>query len=384
MTQKIVVLGAGMVGRAMARDLSTDYHVLSVDRDQEALSKLQGVEGLSTQQGDLQDNSLIKDLIKTADLVVGAVPGFMGFQTLKTVIGAGKNIVDISFFPEDPFELDALAKKHDVIAVVDAGVAPGMSNIILGYHDSKMEVSDFTCYVGGLPLEKLWPYEYKAPFSPIDVIEEYIRPSRLVENGGVVEKPALSEPELIDFPAVGTLEAFNTDGLRSLIKTMNIPNMKEKTLRYPGHIELMRVLRETGFFDYDEVKIGDQNIRPIDLTTHLLFPKWKLEDTDEEFTIMQVDVEGVKDEQHVRYSYHLLDKYNKETKTSSMARTTGYTCTAISRLVLEGQYGRKGISPPEFVGATGNCFKKIIDDLAKRNVNYKTEKKSLSRADNAS
>ncbi len=374
MPKKIVVLGAGMVGRAMAIDLSQDHEVISVDQDIVALNILAKRPNLNTVLADLDDPKAIQKHIEQADIVVGAVPGFMGYQTLKTVIEAGKDIVDISFFPEDPFDLDSLAKKHRVVAIMDAGVAPGMSNIILGYHHAAMEVSDFVCYVGGLPREKTWPYEYKAPFSPIDVIAEYTRPSRLVEAGSVVEKPALSDAELIDFPGVGTLEAFNTDGLRSLIKTMNVPNMKEKTLRYPGHIELMRIFRETGFFSEHKISIGNQKIRPLDLTAKLLFPKWKLGEQEEEFTLMNVIVKGKEGNQTVEYRYDLLDRYDLETKTSSMSRTTGYTCTAITRLVLDGQYQRKGLSPPEFVGAADKCFQRIIEELEHKGVHYDIQK----------
>jgi len=370
MRKKIVVLGAGMVGRAMAIDLSKQNEVLSVDRDRSALKRLSHHPNLTTAETDLSNAKAIRELIEPADIVVGAVPGFMGYETLKTVIEAKKNIVDISFFPEDPFGLDELAKANGVIAIMDAGVAPGMSNIILGHHHAHMEVSEFICYVGGLPRERTWPYEYKAPFSPIDVIEEYTRTSRVVEAGKVIEKVALSEPELMDFPGVGTLEAFNTDGLRSLIQTIDVPNMKEKTLRYPGHIELMRVLRETGFFREEKIKIGDQLIRPIDFTTKLLFPMWKLGEVEEEFTIMNVIVRGVEAGQSLEYKYELLDRYDPPTKTSSMSRTTGYTCTAIAQLVLDGHYQQVGISPPEFVGKTPGCFQSILKYLEERGVHY--------------
>ncbi len=370
MRKKVIVLGAGMVGRAMAIDLSGQHEVLSVDRDPQALSLLDKHTNLSTKQMDLSDASAIREVIADADVVVGAVPGFMGYTTLKTVIEAGKNIVDISFFPEDPFELDALAKNRGVIAVMDVGVAPGMSNLILGSYQGDLDITDFTCYVGGLPRERTWPYEYKAPFSPIDVIEEYTRPSRIVVNGEIVQKVALSEPELIDFKGVGTLEAFNTDGLRSLIHTMKIPNMKEKTLRYPGHIELMRILRETGFFSEQSIQIGDQDIRPLDMTTALLFPKWKLGEEEEEFTLMNILIEGKDAGQKFIHKYELLDRYDPRTKTSSMARTTGYTCTAVTQLVLDGQYEQKGVSPPEFVGATRGCLEAVFQYLEQRGVHY--------------
>jgi len=375
MRKKVVILGAGMVGRAMAIDLSHDHDVVSVDLDPVALAMLSNIPNLSTETGDLSKPAIITQVIANADIVVGAVPGFMGFETLKTVIQAGKNIIDISFFPEDPFLLDDLAKKYGVIAIMDAGVAPGMSNFILGYHNQHMQVSDFTCYVGGLPRERVWPYEYKAPFSPIDVIEEYTRTSRLVENGKVVERPALSEPELLHFPGVGTLESFNTDGLRSLIQTIKAPNMKEKTLRYPGHIEIMRVLRETGFFREDEIMVKGQAIRPLDLTTQLLFPKWKLGETEEEFTIMQLTIEGEEVGEKKVYQYDLLDRYDPETQTSSMARTTGYTCTATTRLVLGGLFDKEGVSPPEFVGAVPGCLEFVLDDLKKKNILYNLTEK---------
>ena len=136
---------------------------------------------------------------------------------------------------ENSLELDALAKEKNITAIVDCGVAPGMDNIILGYYNEKMKLTDFECLVGGLPKEKKWPFCYKAPFSPIDVIEEYTRPARYIENGEMITREALSDCEFVEFQGVGTLESFNSDGLRSIMFTMpHIKNMKEKTLRYPN------------------------------------------------------------------------------------------------------------------------------------------------------
>jgi saccharopine dehydrogenase-like NADP-dependent oxidoreductase len=295
----------------------------------------------------------------------------MGYQTVKTVIEAGKNMVDISFFPEDPFLLDELAKKNNVTIVTDCGVAPGMGNIILGYHNSRMKISHYECLVGGLPIVREWPYEYKAVFSPIDVIEEYVRPARYVQNGEVVVKEALSDPELIHFDGVGTLESWNSDGLRSLIKTMpNIPNMIEKTLRYPGCIEYLRVLRETGFFSYEEVEVKGVKIRPIDLTAKLLFPKWKLKPGEEEFTVMRIRIAGEEKDKQKTYQYNLLDRTEKTTGTLSMARTTGYTCTAAVHLVAHEAFNRKGICPPEYLGEEEEHFQFVLKYLQERNVHY--------------
>jgi saccharopine dehydrogenase-like NADP-dependent oxidoreductase len=371
---KIVVLGAGLVGNVIARDLAEDssLEVSVVDVNQQALDILTHDFDLQGICADLSNTNIIQDIVKDFDLVIGALPGFMGYQALKAVIEAGKNIVDISFFEEDPFSLDELAKEKGVTAVVDCGVAPGSSNIILGYIDSILDKTEsFLCYVGGLPVERDWPFEYKAPFSPIDVIEEYIRLARYIENSEIVVKPALSEPELLDFPEVGTLEAFNTDGLRSLIQTMDIPFMKEKTLRYPGHIEKMRMFRETGFFNREEIDIKGKKIKPIDLTSKLLFDQWKLEEGEEDLTVMKIIIEGTKDDKKLRYIYEMLDKYDKEKRVISMARTTGYTCTAVAKILLEDKYNEKGIIPPEFLGKNSDVYHQVIEYLWKRNVIFK-------------
>lgn len=363
----ILVLGAGMVGRAIAQDLSKDGEVTAADIRVENLSKLP--KSIHKLQLDVKDEVALKQAVKKFDLVIGAVPGFLGFQTARAVIEAGKNLVDISFFAEDCFELDALAKRRRVTAVVDCGVAPGLGNIVLGYWDKRMQVHAFKCYVGGLPTERTYPFEYKSPFSPIDVIEEYTRPARLMENGQVVTKPALSEPEILTFPDIGSLEAFNTDGLRSLLFTMkHVPNMKEKTLRYIGHSEKIKLLQAAGFFSEEELTIHGVKIKPRDFTSQILFKTWELEDGDDELTLLSLEIEGTQKGKKKRLRYLMLDRTDHQAGQSSMSRTTGFTCTAVARLVLSGKYNRKGISPPEFVGQDEKNFEFVMNELKKRNI----------------
>lgn len=372
--KKIIVLGAGMVGSAIALDLKKDYEVVSADRSKEALGFLKA-KGITTKQADLSNKKTVQQLVKNFDLAVGAVPGFMGFQTLKAIIEAKKNVVDISFFPEDAFLLNKLAQQKGVTAIVDCGIAPGFSNMIAGYHHHRMLVRDFTCYVGGLPKERKPPFEYKAPFSPIDVLEEYTRPARLVVNDEEITVDALTDIELLEFEKAGALEAFNTDGLRSLLHTVDIPNMKEKTLRYPGYAEKMQLLRDAGFFSRTPVEVNGKKIRPLDVTTKILFPQWKLEKGEKEFTVMRVSVEGEENRKPVKYLYEIYDEYNAKTGISSMSRTTGYTCTAAVRLVLEGDYTQKGISPPEFIGAREACFEFVKKYLEEKGVSVRLFKK---------
>ena len=367
--KNIIVLGAGRVGSAIALDLVSRYNVTAVDINVKQLDFLEE-KNIKTKSVDLTKNEIVSEEINSYDLVISAVPGFMGYETLKTIIEAGKNVVDISFFEQDPFTLDELAKQRNVTAVVDCGVAPGMSHIILGYYNQIMQINEFSFYVGGLPFKRTYPFQYKAPFSPSDVIEIYTRPARVVENGKIVTKPAISDIELMDFDHIGTLEAFNTDGLRTLLKTMNIPNMKEKTLRYPGHVDYMQVLRDCGFFSEKEIKVGSYNIRPVDVTSKLLFPIWHLEPGEDEFTIMKIIIEGTSEGRKKEIIYSLFDRYDEKSKISSMARTTGYTCTAAANLILEGKFLRKGICPPEYLGEDKACFDSIILYLKKRGVNY--------------
>ncbi len=371
--KKVVVLGAGLVGRTIALELSKDYGVTSVDANSNTLKNLSDKK-INTIVADLSSDSEIKKIISPFDLVIGALPGFMGFQALESIIEAGKNVVDISFFPEDPFLLDGLAKQNSVTAIVDCGVSPGLSNIILGYHNGKMKIENYRCIVGGLPYKRNWPFEYKAYFSPIDVIEEYIRPARIVVDSKIIEKPALSEPEIINYKDIGDLEAFNTDGLRSLLKTMNIPNMIEKTLRYPGHIELMKIFREVGLFDQKEIEVKGKSIKPVDLTAKLLFPFWSPEKGEQDFTILDVLIEGKEKDKKSSHRYFVFDEYDPKEDNSSMARTTGFTCCAAARYLLDHNYGRKGICPPEYLGEDENFYEHTLSFLKHKGIEIKQNK----------
>ena len=383
--KNVTVLGAGLVGAVIAIDLGSNFNVKAVDADAAALAGLKDKKNIQTVRADLSEPAMLHRVVKDADIVVGALPGSMGYKTLKILAAEKKDIVDISFFPEDPFPLDSLARENDITMITDCGVAPGMGNIILAHHNGTMAVESFECYVGGLPVVREWPWEYKAVFSPIDVIEEYTRPARYIANGQLVEREALSDPQLVFFEGIGSLEAWNSDGLRTLIKTMKIPNMIEKTLRYPGCIEYLRVLRKAGFFSYEKVDIDGVKIRPIDMTARLLFPDWKLKPGEEDFTVMRIIIRGTENKPGIKksgtgevaaaglkeYVWDMLDRYDRTTGTISMARTTGYTCTAAVRLLASGMFTRKGVCPPEYLGEEEEHFRFIMRHLEERGVKYR-------------
>jgi lysine 6-dehydrogenase len=367
---KIVVLGCGVVGKYMAIDLcqNSNDRVIAVDLNREVLEQLAREHPIQIRIEDLSTEEGVLRAIEDADIVIGSVPYTVGNTMLERVIRAGKNIVDVSYFMEDPFGLDELAKAKGVTAVVDCGVSPGMSNIILGYHMQKMEVSRYECYVGGIPKDKNAPLGYKSPFPVLEVLEEYAESGRVVEDGKVIVRPMIDETMTIDLDKVGTMACLNSDGLRTLIRTTDIPHMVEMTLRYPGHLDQMRVFKDAGFFDETPILVAGASVRPIDVSASLLTPLWKYEPGEADVTVMRLVISGTEDGSPVTYTYDMYDEYDPETGALSMARTTGYTCTAVTRMVLEGLYSQKGISPPEFLGLVPGCWESVKQYLEDRGV----------------
>lgn len=355
-----------MVGTAIARDLARDGHVVTVaDADAQALDGFPQHRLL-----DATKAGAVRAEAAKHDLVVGALPSRLGWSVLHEVIEAGRDYCDVSFMSEDPLGADSLARERGVTVLVDCGVAPGLTNLLVGRAAASLaRVQRVAIYVGGLPEVRAWPFEYKAGFSPRDVIEEYVRPVRMVERGRVVEKEALSEIELLELEGVGTLEAFNTDGLRTLLQTIEADELSEKTLRYPGHAELMRVFRHLGLFGSSPVALPrGGRVSPIDLTEALLFPQWRFQPGEADLTVMRVQVDGTVATGSVTWRWEMLDRYDEATDTRSMSRVTGYTCTALARLVLDGRWRRPGVTPPELLGRDPVLVDAVLADLRLRGI----------------
>ena len=360
MSKRIITLGGGMVGSAIARDLKEQkYSVTVADRDESLKARLApfGIDYLNL---DFSNNNAVTDAVKNFDLVIGAVPGFMGFDILKTVLEAGKNMVDISFIPEDSRDLTQLAEKNKVTAITDAGVAPGLSNLLFGRALFEYdELHSANCYVGGLPQNPHPPWWYKSVFSPNDVIEEYTRPARFVVNGKMVTMPAMTDMEQIEFEGVGTLDAFNSDGLRSLLD-MPIPNMVEKTLRYPGHIQKIVEMQGNGLFEPEKIK----------QTAESLFKEWAPDKEDFDQTIMRLEFIGKKDGEKITEIYNLLDYFDEQKNITSMARTTGYTCAAVANIILSGDFKKNGVFTLENFGRETKLVDNILHYLSERNIQF--------------
>ena len=150
----------------------------------------------------------------------------------------------------------------------------------------------------------------------------------------------------------------------------HIKNQKEKTLRYPGHVDIIISLKESGFFNEAPIDVNGSKISPLKVTSQILFNEWKLGLEEEELTVMKVKLIGKKDGEPKTIEWSLLDFYDHETKISSMARTTGYTCTAAVNLLAQNLFSEKGVFPPELVGKHKNCFDFVLDYLKERKVNW--------------
>jgi len=380
--KQTIVLGGGMVGAVMAMDLAADADrtVTLCDVDEVRLRDVKArCPALQVRQVDLSSPQRIHSLAADADMVLGALPSRFGFAALQAVIDAGKPYCDISFMPQDAWRLDEAAKASGTIAVVDCGVAPGMSNLLAGVAARRLApCRSVTIRVGGLPVIRHMPWQFKAAFSPFDVIEEYVRPARIVQNGEVVVREALSDPVLIDFPETGTLEAFNTDGLRSLTETLDVPNMLEQTMRYPGHRDLAWSLRETGLLSEVPMDVGGVSVTPREVTCRALFPKWTYEDGEADLTVMRVEAEGDLDGVPTRLRWDLYDELDPTTGWTSMARTTAFPATIMARMIESGVVSTPGVHPPECLASDDRVLETLLRQLGARGVRYREQSEPLA------
>ncbi|MCB1218720.1 saccharopine dehydrogenase NADP-binding domain-containing protein [bacterium] len=375
MATKVAVLGGGLVGGFIARELSKydDIELTLHDRSEEVLAACSTRAELATQRTDLRDMALVREIAGASELVMGAVPGSFGYAVLENVIATGTDCIDISFFPEEAAALNMAAQHSGSRVVVDCGVMPGLGGMLAARFARQFdEPLSMRILVGGLPEERLWPFEYRAPFSPADVIEEYVRPARYLVNGELVTVPALSGQELLDFPGIGTLEAFNTDGLRSIMATLPYPSMIEQTLRYPGHAEKMRMLRELGFFGEQPVEtVRGNRVVPLELTSSLLFDNWKLTAGMRELTVMRVEATGIRNGAELKLCCDLLDRTDPDTGDFSMARTTGLPAVLCARMLLAGKLGvEPGVTAPETIGFDETRLNYIIRGMQHYGVQF--------------
>jgi saccharopine dehydrogenase-like NADP-dependent oxidoreductase len=360
---QVTVLGAGLIGRAMVHDMCREAVVTVADHSQAALDGL-GHLPAGKACVDLRATGALESVAARADLVLMAMPGLLGYEMLRRLIVMGKRVVDISFTEEDPQELDALAREHGAVVAPDAGVCPGLSNMAAGYAARHLFASlkKYVCYVGGLPVEPRGPWFYKNPFAAESVVDEYTRPCRFRVDGRDVVLEALSEPEELEFAGAGRLVAFATDGIRTLLGNLpEVPTLVEKTLRYREHYQFMRSLQAAGFLEPAHVGTFTEVARK----------GWKFDEGEEDITVMRLVFEGtLQGGEEARVTFDLFDRYDREARLLSMARTTGFTATAVGRLMLTGALATPGVHAPEKLGMEAGLYERVLGDLKARGIAF--------------
>lgn len=414
---KIAVLGAGNMGHYIASNLADGHDVTVMDYYQSNLDRITK-SNIRKVKADLSDSKTVGKEVADFDIVVSALLESFGYSALEAVIKSGKNAVDISFWEQDKarlLKIEALAKKNNVTAFIDCGIAPGLSNGLVAFFDSLLEgkTRNASIYVGGIPKER--GRGFFAPWSIAGLIEEYQRQALCVRNGNPERVQALSIIEKISFPHAGELEAAITDGLRTLPANLRrIGNMAEFTLRYPGHFHQMKLLGNLGYFSNDAVNAGknritayglsqmllkkitegkaeyeevlaklglygktyynctDKRISPRKVAADVLSRTWKMAIDDRDILVMRVQADDGK----TRYAADVYAEHDGV--SSAMALTTGGMAALATRVILTGKFGAKGVFPLEkVIKEKPGLLQYFIEGLQKERVSYSQYKLEL-------
>ncbi len=343
----LLVLGGGAQGRVLAGDLSRSLPSASVLVADRVKPRLAEAKNLAWRAADLSDDGELERLLGGCDLAIGALPSRLGDRAMRAAIAAGRPMVDVSFSAENPLRLDASARAAGVFLVPDCGLAPGLSHLIAGRlaaeHGSPEEL---TIYVGGIAQDRAAPYGYVITWSPEDLLEEYVRPARIRRGVRIVERPVFDEHETLAVEGVGELEAFLSDGLRTLLETLpDVPTMSEKTLRWPGHVDAIRPLLADERF-LEEIRARCSADPPRDLVVLLVRARWG--DTARETL--------------------LVDRYDEATGLSAMSRTTALTTAVVAQWAARGGIRETGVLPLERLGRHRAFYDFVVEEMGRRGV----------------
>ncbi len=371
---KILSIGCGYIGSVLAEEIvrCIDLDELIIcDSEEERIKKTgrELGEKVVPLRRDISDYSTLLEIIDDADLVVGLSPGRLGFKVMKACVEKGKSLVDLSYMTEDPFVFQRKAVEEGITLIPDCGVAPGLSNILVGKATSQLDkVEDVTIYVGGLPQKPMPPLNYKVTWCVEDLFEEYTRKAKIVKNNETIEVDALEGLEEVEFEGLGKFEAFFTDGVRTLHHTIKARNMWEKTLRYKGHAEKIRFLRDLGLLEKEP--LTSVNLSPWAFMRSFWEEKLSFFE-DKDFVLMKIQVTGRKESANFTHSFEMVDHFDEKRNMTAMGRTTAYTALAAIKLLIENRIERKGVVPPEILGMDGELSRKIECTLRERDIRVK-------------
>ncbi len=378
---KVLVLGAGRMGRAITFDLARSKEVEEVilaDIDIEKAKNAKISQKVRFEHIDVTDRGIV-ELMKKCDSVISAVTYQHNFMLARAAIDAGVSFCDLGGnidIVEKELELNEKAKKAGITIIPDCGLAPGITNI-LAFHGAKKfdEINEIHLRVGGIPQNPEPPLGYKILFSVQGLINEYTGKARVIRNGKIMEVDPLTEIEEIEIQPFGKLEAFQTSGGTSTLCNTFKGKVKEldyKTIRYPGHCEKFGVMMDLGLASQEAIEVDGQMVKPRDILAALM--NTKLADKDaKDVVILRVSISGKKEGKKKKIVYNLIDYFDENNNISAMMRTTAYPASIIAQMLANGRIKERGALPPELC-VPADLF---LAELKKRGINITMESKRV-------
>lgn len=378
---RVAILGTGMIGAAIVHELSKTHssyidEIIAVDKSEEYLNRcLKDINSdiVSGKLADFDNHESLVHVLSEVDIAIGCLPHSLSLQITKAAIDAKCHIVDLvgSNYVEKK-SLHEEAERAGVLIVPGCGVAPGIVNILAGRGAELLDEADEAVMMcGGIPKEPLPPLMYQIVFRLESAIGLYTKRATAAKNGEIIELTPFTGLENIDFPQpVGKCEAIYSDA-HSTAYTLKdkIKNIYEKTIRYEGHFEKMKVLHELGFLEDTPVKVKNNLVSPKQLTMSLLEPQLS-KGSKEDITVLRVTVKGRKNGENTVYTWEMVNQYDKERQLTSMAKTTGFPAIIVTEFIAQGKIKEVGVLSPEEI-IVSDLFDQFINKLTEMKINIK-------------
>ncbi|MEM4736086.1 MAG: saccharopine dehydrogenase C-terminal domain-containing protein [Candidatus Thorarchaeota archaeon] len=375
MTIRCMVLGCGLMGRAVAYDLSRCEkveHVVLGDIDvsrAESLARSLGP-NVSAVRVDARKREQLIEMFSKVDAVASCVSYSVNLLHTEAAIEAGCHLTDLGgnlHVVMEQLKLSSEASDRGVTIIPDCGLAPGLTNVLASALIERLsDVSSVKIRVGGLPQRPRPPLNYSIVFSTEGLINEYVEPCMVLRSGKIAYEEPLTETERIVFPEpFGELEAFNTSGGSSTLPITyqgKVMSLDYKTIRYPGHADKMLCMKQLGLMDSTPHEFDGIRVAPRRVLERLL--ETNLPPFERDVTLLRVTVSGREGRHSRTYEYEMIDYYDDSTGLSSMMRTTAFPQSIVTVMTADGTIGKRGVIPPE----TAVEADSLISELARRNV----------------
>lgn len=351
----VLVLGAGLMGRAIAYDLCqfSDFKTITIaDCSQQNLNSLKAFlpkKKTKYKRINLEKTREVQKIFQNADVAISAVPYVFNYKLALLAIETNTHFLDLggnNDIVRKELNLSSRARKNKITIIPDCGLAPGLVSVITHDIVEQMDsVDSVNIRVGGLPVNPKPPLNYQIVFSPYGLINEYVEDALILDHEKIIKKKSMTEIEQIRFPQpFGMMEAFLTSGGCSTLPytyRKKISYLDYKTIRYPGHCEKMKMLLNLGFADKNKITVRNHRIIPRDVLVTLLLKH--LPNKGKDVVLLQVFGKGIKNGRSCSLTYSMIDYADERHGISAMMRTTGYPVSIIAQMIEQGVIKRHGV-----------------------------------------